>query len=517
MSSFLNPITGLRRVGLALSNDRLSLGSLVHTAARIHGDRTMVDERAVSAQPGLLLSFAGAARLVDEWAGWFAEHVEAGDRVVVATPNGYEQFLLTLAVSRAGAIPAPVNPNMSEREIAHVTADTAASLVISSSAEVQRGRPLGADLGAELDVAALLYTSGTTGLPKGAALSHESLVGHLGAAALVPSGLLDIVQPGFEMAMALPVAHVMGFVVCAAAVVGGISVRSIPQFHPTVVLDEIESRRVSMFIGVPAMYRMLESAGASERDLSCVRVWGSGADVMPAQLAKAFKSYGAAMSLPLLGPIGEAAFVEGYGMVEIGGGALAKISPPFTSMGLGDSIGVPLPGYQFRVAGEDGAVLGVGQVGELQIRSRTVLVGYWGDEAATDAVMTDDGWLRTGDEVMRTPLGGIVFVGRAKNTLKVGGYSVYPPEIEAVLESHPEVLEAAVIGAPDDTLGEVPWAAVVLTDNASKPESIRAWAADRLAEYKQPRRLLAVDALPRTGTGKVQRDALRTSLGIEEA
>jgi acyl-coenzyme A synthetase/AMP-(fatty) acid ligase len=283
----------------------------------------------------------------------------------------------------------------------------------------------------------------------------------------------------------------------------------VPRFRPTDVLDAIEARHASMFIGVPAMYRMLLEAGAESRDLSSVRVWGSGADAMPAELAAKFKSLGATASLPLVGPIGEAMFFEGYGMVESGGGAAVKASPPMLNVGLGESLGFPLPGYKFRVADEDGNDVGTGQVGELLLKGPGVTKGYWGDTAATEAALTSDGWLRTGDLARKGVLGTVVFAGRKKDVIKHGGYSVYALEVERVLEDHPDVLEAALVGLPDDRKGEIPVAAVRLASGATVDgPALIEWVKERLSDYKVPQQVVVVDELPRTGTNKVQRREL---------
>ena len=196
-------------------------------------------------------------------------------------------------------------------------------------------------------------------------------------------------------------------------------------------------------------------------------------------------------------------------MVEIGGGAAAKVSPPLLPVGLGDSLGVPLPGWRFRVADDEGRRVAPGQVGELQLRGPGVLRGYWGDPAATADALSDDGWLRTGDLVRSGLFGTVAFQGRSKHVIKSGGYSVYPLEIEADLEEHPDVLEAAVVGLDDDHLGEVPVAAVRLRARSKvTPEQLVEWAEARMAHYKAPRRFVVVDDLPRTGTRKVQRDQL---------
>ena len=514
----LDPFVARTRLRFALGHPHVTLGSLMERIAAIHGDRPMVSERSMRGSgEALTLSFDDAALMVDRWAGWFSEQIERGDRVVLATPNGYGQFLATLAVARAGGIPAPVNPHMAPSEVAHVIADTDAALVVRSTAEIGASAGLGEDRSiGDDEIAALFYTSGTTGKPKGAALSHRGLVGQMGSFSLLPVEMLEPLSGGpIEALLALPVAHIMGFVSVISAAVAGIRVRSIPSFNPVVVLDEIETRRCSVFVGVPTMYRMLDAANAEDRDLKSIRVWVSGADVMPTALAEKFKAMGSSVKLPFLGYRGEALFVEGYGMVETGGGAMAKISPPFSSIGLGSSLGFAMPGYRFRVVDEGNKPVGFGVAGELQLRGPGVLRGYWGDAAASAGVMTDDGWLRTGDQVVRNPLGGFSFQGRSKNVLKVGGYSVYPPEIESIIEEHPSVVEAAVVGAPDDRLGEVPWAAVTLQPGSRvRPDTIRRWTEKRLAEYKTPRRVIVVAELPHTGTGKVQRDQVRQQLGL---
>lgn len=230
---------------------------------------------------------------------------------------------------------------------------------------------------------------------------------------------------------------------------------------------------------------------------------------MPADLARRFKSFGATVSLPLIGPIGEAAFVEGYGMVEVAGGVAAKISPPLLPIGLGDSLGLRLPGWRFRVIGDDGEPVGPGEAGELQVKGPGVLEGYWGDEANTAAVLSEDGWLRTGDLVRNGPLGTVVFCGRVKNVILSGGYTVYPAEVEADLEEHPEVAEAVVLGVPDARFGESVVAAVRLRNGSTlDEEELLDWAARRMARYKAPRRIVFVTEMPRTGTRKVQRSEL---------
>jgi long-chain acyl-CoA synthetase len=491
----------LDRAALLVRRDH-TLGTIMERLAKVNGSKQLVEESG----GGLRLTYAQASKRVNRWAGGIAAATTPGDRVVIATPNGYEMLLLCLAASRAGTVPVPVNSQMRPDEVRHVIDDSAATLVLRAAAAVDGSEPLLTAHKADPDdVAALFYTSGTTGKPKGVELTHRSLVGQVAAAGSMPTNL--IMRGG--AVLSLPVAHIMGFAAILGMACMGIPVYFIPKFRPNDVLDAIEQRRASIFIGVPAMYRMLLEAGAEQRDLSSVRAWGSGADAMPAELAATFKGLGATASLPIVGPIGEALFFEGYGMVESGGGAALKASPPMLNIGLGESLGFPMPGYKFKVVDDDGNEVGTGQVGELLLRGAGVTKGYWGDTEATEAALTEDGWLRTGDLARKGMLGAVVFAGRKKDVIKHGGYSVYALEVERVLEEHPDVLEAAVVGLPDDRKGEVPVAAVRIAPGASfDADALKTWAEERLSDYKAPQQIVAVDELPRTGTNKVQRKEL---------
>jgi acyl-CoA synthetase (AMP-forming)/AMP-acid ligase II len=485
------------RIDLAMGRG-LTLGRLMEMVAGVHPKRVLVTEPAT----GLELTASDAAELVDLWAAGVAARSKPGDRVVLATPNGYEQFLLTLAVARAGRLPAPVNGQMPTGEIDHVVADSGASLVVRSVDDVASDEPFGPAVAADpKDIAALFYTSGTTGKPKGAELTHAGLLGGMSMVAIVPTELHRD-----ELVVALPVAHIFGFAIVVGAACAAIPVHFLPRFHPVAVLDAIEERRATVFAGVPAMYRMLEEAGARDRDLKSIRLWISGADAMPAELAHRFKRMGASATLPLIGSLGEAIFAEGYGMVETAGGVAIRVSPPMIPASIGGSVGMPLPGVRFKVVDDAGHEVSMGGVGELWLSGPGVLKGYHGSPEASAGALTDDGWLRTGDLARRGPLGIVNFEGRKKDVIKRGGYSVYAVEVEQALEDHPDVLEAAVVAVPDERDGEVPVAAVRLVAGSDlEALDLAAWVQDRLSAYKQPVRYVAVDELPRTGTSKVQR------------
>jgi acyl-CoA synthetase (AMP-forming)/AMP-acid ligase II len=475
------------RARLATARD-LTLGTFLQRLAEVHGQRTLMTTTAER------LSFAQAAERVERWAGAVRNEVTGGSRVVLVL-EGYDLLLASLAVSRAGALPVPINAQMRQDEVDHVVRDAGAAMVVRDAVELSGAQRLVEPVSARTsDVAALFYTSGTTGKPKGVELTHRGLLGTMNLAALFPSAFRRD-----EAVIALPVAHIYGFVALLGLAAAGVPVHYSPRFRAHDVLDAIEQRRATMFMGVPAMYRLMVEAGAEGRDLKSVRLWASGADVMPEDLAARFRRMGASASVPVVGPVGEALFLEGYGMVELGGGVALKVGANL----------VALPGYRFRVVDDDGREVAVGQVGELWVRGPGTLRGYYGDAKATADALTSDGWVRTGD-LARRGLGNTVrFSGRKKDVIKHGGYSVYAVEIEAALTEHPEIVEAAVVGLTDPRKGEVPVAAVRVREGSKvKPAELVAWAAEHLSDYKAPRQVVIVDELPRTGTTKVQKSGL---------
>jgi acyl-CoA synthetase (AMP-forming)/AMP-acid ligase II len=467
-----------------------------------------------------------------------------GTRVALAMANRIDVLLHVFALVRAGAVPLPVNPRLSREEFASVIAASEATVVLADGDVAARvgdeGRaphgarwcwtgvgepPAGAQgeaveawLAAHPDarleptgrvgareVALLLATSGTTGKPKIAVLTSEGLLGVLGLLRVLPVGRTRGLRAGRDALLcALPLTHVMGLSTMLGALCAGVRAIHLERFDAAEVLARIERERPNVFVGVPTMYADLEAAGAATRDLSSVQLWVSAADVMPPERARRFQQYGA-LETVLGRRVGTAAFADVYGMVELSGPAALRLYPPSPRRaGPLPPISVVLPGFQVRVVDEAGRPLRWGATGELQIRGRGVLQRY---EGAQGAGPNAEGWFATGDLARVWPGGIFTFVGRRRDRLKVGGFSVFPAEVETILRTHPGVADVALVGVPDERLGERPVALVVPKDQGFDTEAFLAWAAEHVAGYRRPREAKVVSALPRGAHGKIDRAA----------
>jgi long-chain acyl-CoA synthetase len=340
------------------------------------------------------------------------------------------------------------------------------------------------------DVAVILHTSGTTGKPKGAMLTHANL----GRNAEVSVRTLIEIGPDDVVMGCLPLFHVFGLT-CGlnGSVLSGATLTLIPRFEPRKALEVIQRDGVTVFQGVPTMYSALLTVadqGSPEATRS-LRTCVSGGAALPVQVLADFeKAFGCAV-------------LEGYGLSE--SSPAAAFNHPHRERKVG-SIGTPIEGVQMRVVDLDGVEVPQGQPGEIQIRGHNVMKGYWNLPDATKATITPEGWLNTGDVGKVDEDGYFYIVDRTKDMIIRGGYNIYPREIEEVLYEHPAVAEAAVIGIPHDSLGEEVGAAVALkTDSTATPEELRDYVKERVAAYKYPRQIWLVDALPKGPTGKVQK------------
>ncbi|HEX4790686.1 MAG TPA: long-chain fatty acid--CoA ligase [Actinospica sp.] len=439
-------------------------------------------------------------RQLDEQSGRLAAALRAGglepgDRVAVQLPNVPEFLVACYGILKAGLVMVPMNPQLTAPETEYMLHHSGARAHLADPAEVTAlcdATAYSDEVAATApgDTAVIVYTSGTTGRPKGAELSHFQLY----MASTVASETFGAVPEDVTLAV-LPLFHIYGLS-CSliSAVRFGSTMSLVRRFETDAVLDAMERHRVSISLGVPAMYHALLTAELGDRDLSAFRVASCGGAPMPQALIEGFeKRFGVTV-------------LEGFGMSETGAAGLLN-RPDDRRVG---SIGKPLWGVQARIAGAGGGT-GPEHVGELLIKGHVVMNGYHDDPAATAETIVD-GWLHTGDLGYRDEDGFYYIVDRIKDMVIRGGFNVYPREVEEVLYRHPAVREAAVLGRPDERLGEEVVAVVVLKPEAAadaSAEEIIAFCRASLAGYKCPREIRFVDQLPRNASGKVLKRELR--------
>jgi long-chain acyl-CoA synthetase len=464
----------------------------------------------------LLLTYADLDRHSARVAALLADlGVRAGDRVAVMLPNVAQFAVIYYGVLRAGAAVVPMNPLLKEREVAYYLTDSQARLCFAwhgcAEEAVAGAQRAGTDCvpvdaafvdslpeahhgGAAVrdpdDTAVILYTSGTTGQPKGAELTHANLVENAAVATtdLFRLGPDDVVFGG------LPLFHSFGQT-CGlnAAVRTGACLTLVSRFVPEKVFEVLARDRVTVFQGVPTMYVALLNAPAKP-NLDSLRLCVSGGAALPAEVLRGFEqTFGCVI-------------LEGYGLSETS--PVASFNHPDRVRKVG-SIGTPIRGVQMRLVDPDGKEVAPGDVGEIAIRGHNVMKGYWRRPDAT-AEAIPDGWFRSGDLARADDDGYLFIVDRKKDLIIRGGYNVYPREIEEVLYEHPAVVEAAVVGIPDPALGEEVGAAVVLKPGSVETaDDLQAYVKGQVAAYKYPRRIWLLDALPKGPTGKVLKREIR--------
>jgi long-chain acyl-CoA synthetase len=443
--------------------------------------------------------------------------VGAGDRVAVMLPNVPQFAFAYYGILRLGAIVVPTNVLLKQREVAFLLRDADAKVILAFEGLHQHAEAGAAASGADFlavdfngfdellegadpvadvadrsgdDVAVILYTSGTTGSPKGAELTHDNLRRNFE----ISAGLFDIGPDDVTLGV-LPLFHSFGQT-CGlnTAISSGACLTLLPRFDPGQALEMLATHRVTICEGVPTMYAaMLDHPGVAAGDFSRLKVCISGGSAMPvAVLHDCEERFGC----PLL---------EGYGLSETS--PVASFNQPGFVRKAG-SIGTPIEGVEMKVVDEHDRTLPVGEVGEILIRGHNVMRGYWRQpEASADALR--GGWMHTGDLARVDEDGYFFIVDRKKDMIIRGGLNVYPREVEEVLHEHPAVLEAAVVAVPHALLGEDVGAAVVLKRGAEvTSRELRTFVRDQIAVYKHPRHLWFVDELPKGPTGKIHKRAV---------
>jgi long-chain acyl-CoA synthetase len=459
-----------------------------------------------------------------------ATGLQQGDKVAVQLPN-LPQFLFSyFGILKAGLVMVPLNPLLRAPEVQYHLEDSDAKVLITFemfAEEAYKGasqvdgvttyvvnmpgndqRPEGTKHFDELyfaddtrdivpldpgETAVLLYTSGTTGKPKGAELTHFQLFMNC----TVAGELFQFREDDIGVAV-LPLFHVFGLSsVLNTSVRYGGTIVLIPRFELEPVIDAIEKHRCTIFSGVPTMYFGLLKMDTQGRDLSSLRVGVSGGAAIPGEVIKAFEEKFPGVVI-----------LEGYGLSESASTTTFNVNAEQRKV---LSIGKPIWGVEVRVVDDEDKELPAGEehVGEIVIRGHNIMKGYYNKPEAT-AEAFKNGWFHTGDLAYKDEDGYFFIVDRKKDLIIRGGYNVYPREIEEVLYANPSIAEAAVIGKPDEKLGEEVVAVVTLKEGASTTsEEVIAYCKERLAAYKYPREVRIVDALPMGPTGKILKKELR--------
>ena len=441
--------------------------------------------------------------------------VGPGDRVGIMMPNVSEVPVVYYGILRAGGVVVPMNPLLKGREVAYYLGDSGAGPVFAWHAFAEEARAGAQQAGAELivvdevgfpdllasvlpddvvadrdstDTAVILYTSGTTGQPKGAELTHGNLISNTEVARtdIVRARPEDVIFGG------LPLFLVFGQTVALnVAVAAGACLTLLPRFDPAHALRIIAGHRVTVFEGVPTMYvALLHQPDRADYDVSTLRMCISGGAALPVEVLRGFEeAFGSAV-------------LEGYGLSETS--PVASFNHPGRERKPG-SIGTPIRDVEMRVVDNADHEVPQGEVGEIVIRGPNVMKGYWNRPDAT-AEAIRDGWFHSGDLARVDEDGYFRIVDRKKDMIIRGGYNVYPREIEEILYEHPAVAEAAVIGLPHPALGEEVGAAVALKPGAAvSAEELRDYVKGQVAAYKYPRHVWMVDVLPKGPTGKIQK------------
>jgi long-chain acyl-CoA synthetase len=439
--------------------------------------------------------------------------LQPGDRVGVMLPNVLEFPIAYYGVLRAGAVVVPMNVLLKRREIAFYLEDSGAKLLLAWHGFAAEAEGATADAGVELievepasfaamlaereptpgladsaeeDTAVILYTSGTTGKPKGAELTHSNLFRNADVSSRTTSEIAagDVVFGG------LPLFHSFGQTVSMnASLMVGACLTLVPRFDPGEALATMQRDRVTHFYGVPTMYgALLHHPERESYDTSSLRTCITGGASMPVEVLRGFEEAFGAIVL------------EGYGLSETS--PVSSSNHPDRERKPG-SIGTPLEGVEMRVVDEDDNDVAQGEVGEILIRGHNIMKGYWQRPDATEEAMRG-GWFHSGDMARVDEEGYFYIVDRKKDLIIRGGYNVYPREVEEVLYEHPKIREAAVVGVTHDQWGEEIGAAVVLHDGEElAPEEVSAYVKERIAAYKYPRLVWFLDELPKGPTGKI--------------
>jgi acyl-CoA synthetase (AMP-forming)/AMP-acid ligase II len=498
----------------------LDLANFILGAAKTFGDKPAM----IDGASGRTVSYADLGRAVRSVAaGLSAAGFEKGDTFCICMPNVPEYPIAFHGVLAAGGRCTTANPLYTARELSHQLADTEARMLLTTPPFLEVAREAAADAGCELyvlgnspeatpfetllgdpdaapdvaidpakDVAAILYSGGTTGMPKGVLLSHRNLV-----ASIVQSAPAFGLTSADVVIAVLPFFHVYGLqVILNRALFAGATVVTMARFDLEQFVDLLEHHQVTRGYAVPPIVLGLATDAVVEgRDLSALRNVLSGAAPLPLDLAEACERR---IGCPV---------TQAYGMTEMS--SATHLAPLFGDLHKPGSIGPPRPGTECRLVDpEVGEDAGEGEPGELWLRGPHVMLGYLHNPEATAATVNNDGWLRTGDIATVDEDGWFTVVARIKEIIKYKGFQVAPAELESILLGHPQVADCAVIGVADEEAGEVPKAFIVPAQDSLDVQSLLSFVSERVAPHKRIRMVEIIDEIPKSQSGRILRRLL---------
>ena len=527
--------------------DPTTIPALIDRAAERFGSREALFDSDGTGDhaPKRRLSFSELAAATDEAAAAYIAHgIGPGDRVAIWAPNSARWVVAALGAYKAGGVVTTVNTRFKGAEAAHVIRTAGARMLVTVTDFLDTdyvalldgagppdclqqtvvlhgpvpkgcvgwgqflGRAVGVDPGAVAarsqaiaadDVSTVIFTSGTTGAPKGAMLRH-------GASVRAFTAWSDVVglQEGDRYLVINPFFHTFGLKAgILACLVKGATIVPHPNFDAPSVMRRVDEERITMLPGAPAIYQtILDHPDLGRFDLSSLRLAVTGAATVPVEMIRRMAS-----------ELTFTTIVTGYGLTESTGivTMCRHTDDPET---IANTAGRPIPGIEVRTVGEGGKDVPTGHQGEVVVRGYNVMAGYIGDPEATASAIDADGWLHTGDIGVFDRKGNLKIADRLKDMFIVGGFNAYPAEIENMMMEHPDVGQAAVVGVPDRRMGEVATAFVVPRGDATIDEAgLIAWCREHMANYKVPRSVRVVDALPLNASGKVLKYVLRERAG----
>ncbi|PEL13331.1 long-chain-fatty-acid--CoA ligase [Bacillus sp. AFS017336] len=442
--------------------------------------------------------------------------IEKGDKIAILLGNSPEFIQTYLAILKLGAIVIPLNPAFTESEIKYILNDSSTKLVIATSEQKEKLKNLIIDCTSLLnillideiqplqkirnnieeieiqqdDTAVILYTSGTTGNPKGAMLSHVNLIENANDF----SKLIEL-RENDQMVAVLPMFHSFCLTLCVNMILlNGASTIIIPKFNPTELVEVIKKEKATLIAAVPTIYNYLHQLKtATSNDFNSLRACISGGASIPIELLQSIQE-----KYNLL-------IVEGYGLSET---APVLTFNPYRGICKPGSVGLDLPSVQTKIFNENGEEVPTGEVGEVVATGPNVMSGYLNNIEATEKAFIN-GWFKTGDLGKKDEDGYLFLLDRKKDVIITNGYNVYPREIEERLYEHPCIIEAAVVGKPDQLIGESVCAYLVVSNDSVSEAEIIDFCRKSLVYYKVPKQICFIKELPKNSTGKILKRLLK--------